>query len=354
MKRTISFLLVLLTIFALAACGTPSAPVETQPPHTHSFGDWVITKAATCTEAGEQERYCSCGEKQTQSIAATGHTFGEWITVKTPTCTEAGEQERTCACGEKQTQSVAAKGHTFGDWTTIKEATCTEKGEQERTCVCGEKQTRTIAAKGHTFNAWTTSIEPTCTKTGTRIRKCSNCETIENEPIPATGHNWEEATCTEPKTCTVCYTTEGAALGHNYINGVCARCGANRLPAVVFQNDISDEWPLISVNMNVRRWATSIHLNSLTYEYDKNNNLIISFSANGERQDYCSTFRIEYVLSDAEGNMIYTAVYQKDISLPSGYGNFKLDDEKIKIFSNYIPLELDTIYFKFKMYTNFT
>lgn len=44
-------------------------------------------------------------------------------------------------------------------------------------------------------------------------------------------HEWTEATCTEPKKCTVCGETEGSALGHDYSektffkSGVCSRCG---------------------------------------------------------------------------------------------------------------------------------
>ena len=35
-----------------------------------------------------------------------------------------------------------------------------------------------------------------------------------------------DATCTAPKTCTLCGKTEGDALGHNYVEGACDRCGA--------------------------------------------------------------------------------------------------------------------------------
>ena len=37
--------------------------------------------------------------------------------------------------------------------------------------------------------------------------------------------DWEDATCTAPKTCTVCGATEGESLGHTTDNGVCERCG---------------------------------------------------------------------------------------------------------------------------------
>lgn len=38
-------------------------------------------------------------------------------------------------------------------------------------------------------------------------------------------HQWIDATCTTPKTCAVCGKTEGAALGHQYVENVCTRCG---------------------------------------------------------------------------------------------------------------------------------
>ena len=43
--------------------------------HTHSFGEWTVTKAATCTEPGEQTRSCECGYSETQVIPATGHDY---------------------------------------------------------------------------------------------------------------------------------------------------------------------------------------------------------------------------------------------------------------------------------------
>ena len=50
-------------------------PSESQ--HKHSYGEWNQTKAPTCTEEGEKERVCECGDKQTEKIPALGHTFAE-------------------------------------------------------------------------------------------------------------------------------------------------------------------------------------------------------------------------------------------------------------------------------------
>lgn len=42
-------------------------------------------------------------------------------------------------------------------------------------------------------------------------RTCTACAATEGE---ATGHSWEEATCQAPRTCSVCAATEGEAAGH--------------------------------------------------------------------------------------------------------------------------------------------
>ena len=39
---------------------------------------------------------------------------------------------------------------------------------------------------------------------------------VEHTPAPCT-HEWVDATCTDPKTCTLCGATEGSALGHTYV-----------------------------------------------------------------------------------------------------------------------------------------
>lgn len=53
---------------------------------------------------------------------------------------------------------------------------------------------------------WT---DATCTAPKT----CTKCGETEGETLE---HTWSEATCTAPKTCTVCSGTEGDALGHDF------------------------------------------------------------------------------------------------------------------------------------------
>lgn len=57
--------------------------------------------------------------------------------------------------------------------------------------------------------------EATCTEPKT----CSKCGKTEGEPL---GHTWVDATCAAPKTCSVCGETEGNALEHTWIDATCA------------------------------------------------------------------------------------------------------------------------------------
>ena len=120
----------------------------------HTFGDWAITKNATCVAEGSKKRTCAvCGVEQVETIPATGvHTYGNWVVTKQATCTVSGSQTRTCTvCGVKQVEKTPIE-HTYGDWVITKPATCTVSGSQTRTCtVCGAKEVLRIVPLGHTF-----------------------------------------------------------------------------------------------------------------------------------------------------------------------------------------------------------
>ena len=56
--------------------------------HEHTFGEWVITTAPTCTQDGLETRTCSaCGEVETRVIPAAGHDY------KDGKCTVCGETD---------------------------------------------------------------------------------------------------------------------------------------------------------------------------------------------------------------------------------------------------------------------
>ena len=83
----------------------------------------------------------------------------------------------------------------------------------------------------HTNTEVRNASEATCTEAGyTGDTYCVDCgeKIAEGETIAATGHTWTDATCTAPKTCSVCGVTEGEALGHDWKGTSCQRCDAKR------------------------------------------------------------------------------------------------------------------------------
>lgn len=100
-------------------------PTETKPTeHVHSWSGWKQSKAPTCGAEGEEVRTCSCGAKESRTVAATGkHSWQE-----TPaTCTQDGN--KSCkVCGKKE--SIPALGHDWvhqdeeGHWQTLVTCYC--------------------------------------------------------------------------------------------------------------------------------------------------------------------------------------------------------------------------------------
>lgn len=70
------------------------------PTHTHAFGEWETTKAASCTAEGTKERYCTCGEKQTATISQTEHNYIDGI------CSSCGNNNNS---GNNQSNTDEAK-----------------------------------------------------------------------------------------------------------------------------------------------------------------------------------------------------------------------------------------------------
>ena len=65
----------------------------------------------------------------------------------------------------------------------------------------------------------------TCTDPAMECYKCTQCSTkLWYRVADPLGHSFTDATCTAPKICTVCNTTEGSPLGHEYVDGECTRC----------------------------------------------------------------------------------------------------------------------------------
>ena len=114
MTKKLLFTVVLLLTFVcmFASCDNSDTPIPNTPDnstHTHSYGEWEISKVATCTTEGSKERYCSCGEKQIATVSMTEHTYSNWEITKEATFLEKGVESRKCNCGKEETRDIAKK-----------------------------------------------------------------------------------------------------------------------------------------------------------------------------------------------------------------------------------------------------
>ena len=198
----------------------------------------------TCTTKGHEMYvdcvYCHTLNMTYTEIPALGHDYGEWFVTKPASCTQGGTEQRACqrsGCSARETRAIAATGHTWDSGTVTLSATCQRTGTRKYECTaCGETKTETIAKRSHNYNIYLSRVEPTCTASGrTAGYECQWCYANTCSTIPALGHDLEHhdgqpATCTEIgwndyETCSRCdYTTyrEIAATGHT--PGAAATC----------------------------------------------------------------------------------------------------------------------------------
>ncbi|MBR4626506.1 MAG: hypothetical protein IKO47_02155 [Ruminococcus sp.] len=200
MKKALCNILAPLLIFAsavsLTGCGSSSKCKHSE------WKEADCTTPKTCVDCGETEGEplghkwtdATCDKPKTCSVCdategePNGHTWTEATCDKPKTCKDCGATEGK------------AKGHTWVEATCDKAKTCS---------VCGKTDGQ---PQGHKYDK---------SKICTEDAVCERC----GKTIKAAGHKWKDATCTAPKTCTVCGATEGGALGHAPENGYCKRCG---------------------------------------------------------------------------------------------------------------------------------
>ena len=83
---------------------------STSVAHVHNWGSWNQVKAATCTEAGSEQKTCSgCGQVETNAINALGHNWDNGIITIPATEGVAGEKTYTCSrCKTTKTETIPA------------------------------------------------------------------------------------------------------------------------------------------------------------------------------------------------------------------------------------------------------
>ena len=268
---------------ATFTCGNDATHVET----VNATVTNAVTTEATCEADGvrtytakvtfEGKEYT---DTKTETLPATGHAYGEPVWSWNDDFTASA----TFTCGNDASHVETVNAAVTNEVTT--EATCKADGVRTYTAKVTfegkeytDTKTETIAATGHAYGepvwSWTDGFEATATFTcgndathvetvnatvTNEVTTAATCEadgvrtytakvTFEDkeytdtktEVIPATDHDTElvgakDATCTEDgytgdEVCKVCQTVvkQGEvipALGHDYKDGKCSRCGA--------------------------------------------------------------------------------------------------------------------------------
>lgn len=170
--------------------------------HKHSGGTATCTAEAVCTTCGQ--RY---GDRNLNNHDLEHHD------AKAATCTEVGwNAYNTCkreGCSYTTYEEIAALNHALVHHEA-QAPTCTAVGwEAYDTCSrCDYSTTKVeIPMADHTYSAteWKSDVD-------NHWHECSVCHT----QIGKAAHEWQPATYTAPKTCTVCGATTGTKLSAYY------------------------------------------------------------------------------------------------------------------------------------------
>ena len=82
MKRIIHIFLIVILIFSFVLSGCNILFQTTDNDHTHTFGEWTIIKASTCSEHGIKASFCTyakCNERKEEEIELLSHNYVDGI-----------------------------------------------------------------------------------------------------------------------------------------------------------------------------------------------------------------------------------------------------------------------------------
>lgn len=180
-------------------CGTKISGGSVIGKKEHSWNNGVITTPATATKEGTKTFTCqTCGTTRTETIPVTGvpetkphvHNYAEKI-VKAATCSDEGEKQYVCACGDKYTEIIAKIAHQNTVVKNAKAATCSMEGYTgDIYCAdCGTKISdgNVISKTAHTWNEGIITVQATEKENGTKTYTCKECGMTRTEMIPALG-----------------------------------------------------------------------------------------------------------------------------------------------------------------------
>ncbi len=206
----------------------------------HTDGEVVIENnvAPKCETDGSYDNvtYCTiCGEETSRNtvvVPKTGHTESAAVEENrnASTCTVAGSYESVVYCSvcdkelSRDTVALPLADHTEATREeVVTAATCGKDGSKNIITYCtvckADLNTveEVIPATGlHNYDDGVVTTAPKCEVPGVNTFTCTVCDHSYTEEVEALEHNYAEATCDAPATCTLCGATTGDALGHDY------------------------------------------------------------------------------------------------------------------------------------------
>lgn len=168
---------------------------------SHDFSQWAYS------DTQHWKKCANCDAED--AVNKTDHSGGTATCTEKAVCTTCGQQYGNTNPNHDYSQTRMTPTYKASD------ATCTTPVTYYYSCVCGAKGTNTFnstktneQAKGHVFvDTWEHDDDKhwhKCTRDG--------CTGVDAEAA----HEWQPATYTAPKTCTVCGATTGTKLSAYY------------------------------------------------------------------------------------------------------------------------------------------
>ena len=177
--------------FTCTICKTIKEDAIPKLTHTHTYSSvWSSDETNHWLE-------CECGE----TTEAVAHTWDSGVVTKEATCTEAGETTYICLCGATKVEEIEAKGHDYA------EELSKDDTYHWYTCNCGDKG----QLEEHTWDSGVVTKEPTLTEPGFKKFTCSVCSATVEKILPSLNHthsfspswssdetnHWHECSCGE-------------------------------------------------------------------------------------------------------------------------------------------------------------
>lgn len=287
-------------LYTCLTCPEDNAATKTEPIAAlgHTWDEGEVTTDPTCTEKGVKTFHCTVCEdgEKTEDVPANGHNYVDGycsvcnkmepilIPFTTANHTNTGSPLNSNFNG---VEGLQIEGIKVSDWTEWGGGSSLNKSITiyvDPVYKNDPVTIRLLAKSGYAAESGLFASPVTVQLADGVGEHLSRTNKIQMDGLPqyvkanfgcfvyfklgeCTGeHTWAAATCTEPKTCSVCYKTEGEALGHSWDeNSTCTVCGKS--------NKITD------IQVSHPNMTTTGNTQALKMTTGTNEKITVSFNA---------------------------------------------------------------------------